>query len=105
MSPASAPAPADGLVVEVNGGHIARPAAESVLTLGLSPANRYSERPLASVSVFPKDVCWTDIADVAATAGAFLALLPAVATIAAIAPATTSATTDIDSRVRFMTSS
>ena len=59
------------MAADVNGGQNARPAAESVLTFGLSAANRYKVRPLASVSVLPNDVCLTDIAEFAGTAAKF----------------------------------
>jgi hypothetical protein len=75
-----------------------------VLTLGLSFANKYNVRPLASARVLPRDVWWTDIAEFAATAGGFLALDP-FETISATAAATMSAMTVSDSRVRFMTGS
>src|SRR5947207_13156086 len=102
MSPATAPPVADGLVVAVNGGQNARPAADSVLTLGLSAANRYNVRPWASARVSPRGVGWTETAEFAATAGAFLALDPVVATIATMAAATMTATMGSDNRVRVM---
>src|SRR5262249_45188064 len=40
----------------VNGGQIARPAADSVLAFGLSPSNRYRTRPLASTRTGPSEV-------------------------------------------------
>src|SRR5579871_173594 len=103
MSLACAPPVAAGLTVDVNGGQNARPAAESVLTLDLSPANRYNVRPLASVSVLPRDVCCRAMAEFAGTAGPFLALDPVVKTIAANTAAMVRTTRDNDSRLRFMT--
>src|SRR5690348_15275668 len=63
MSAAAAPPLAAGRVVAVNGGHTAWPAAESRLTLGLSPWNRYRVRPLASTRVLPAGVWAKEIAE------------------------------------------
>src|ERR1700740_1398326 len=58
----------DGAVVEMNGGQIARPAADSRLSLGLSAKNRYRARPFAPTSALPTGVCAIEIAEPLATA-------------------------------------
>src|ERR1700751_178961 len=93
------PPRAAGTVVEVKGGQTARPAAESRLTFGLSSANRYRVRPLASTSTLPTAVCRSEIAEPART---FLWAPPlVVAVTATIATSTATRMRDV-SRLRFI---
>ena len=54
-----------GWAFAVSGGQTALPPADSVLTFGLSPLNRYRVRPLASTSALPIELCLIDSAEAA----------------------------------------
>src|SRR4029077_12820349 len=97
---ADTPPVAAGSVLEVNGGHTARPAAESRLTWGRSPSNRYSVRPFASTSVLPIGVCAIEIAALAGRRGTVFWAPPLVAAITATMATIATITMGNESRLR-----
>src|SRR5512132_1849856 len=90
---ASAPLLACGLPVAAKGGQMLSPAADSLLTLGLSASNRYSVLPWPSVSRRPsEDVCgWmivpARLAPVDDAVVPYAEVAPAGARVAALAAA------------------
>src|SRR6266487_4354035 len=88
---ASAPLLACGLPVGAKGGQMLSPAADSLLTLGLSASNRYTVLPWPSVSTRPsEDVCALMIvparlAPVDVAGAPYAEVAPAGARVAALA--------------------